>query len=701
MGSPAQPLTQAGIRATLREAVALHVNGRLDEALRLYEEILHTDPGQFDALHLSGVVAALTGNPAKAADLIGRAIAVDPSNAAAYNNRGRALSELRRWEEALDHYGRAATLQAGYAEPHCNSGNVLKDLGRWEDALRSYDRCLALDPGHVDACCGRGIALMALKRHDAAVASFDRAVGLRQDSAEAHYHRGNALCEMHDWHAALASYDRAIQAKSDFAEAHSNRGFVLGQLQQFEAALASWDLALALDPALGYLRGERCFARMRLCDWSELESDRRALAGAIELGETVCAPFAVLAWSASAALHKTIAASWVRERWPADPVLGPISRRAAGRTIRLGYFSTDFHDHATAHLIAGLLERHDRSRFEVVAFSFGPDVQDVMRRRLVAACDQFIDVRLRSDVEVATLARQMQIDIAIDLKGYTQGHRLGIFALRAAPVQVNYLGYPGTSGAGYMDYIIGDEVLVPEQSQRHFTEKIAYLPGSYQVNDAGRVIAEQAFTRAELGLPQNGCVFCCFNNNFKITPEMFAIWMRILARVDGSVLWLLADNPTAVRNLRREAARHRIDPERLVFAPRMPLPEHLARHRAADLFLDTLPYNAHTTASDALWAGLPVLTCPGEGFASRVAASVLASVGLPELIASSLREYEDTAVRLAAEPGCLTEIRRSLVDKRRTAPLFDIRLYAERIEAAYFRMHQRQREGLPPAHIRS
>jgi predicted O-linked N-acetylglucosamine transferase (SPINDLY family) len=693
-------VSRVAIDAKLREAVALQTHGDLARALVLYEEILQTNPRHFDALHLSGVIAAMRGNHDKAVDLIDRAIAADPNNAAAYNNRGRVLSELGRWKMAAEDYTRAASLQAGYAEPHYNLANVYRGIKQWDAALRSYDRCIALQPDHYDAYCGRGTVLMELKRHDAAVASFDQAVAIRQDFAEAHYNRGNALCEINQWQAALASYEGAIGAKPNFAEAYANRGFALSQLQEFEAALASWDLAIRLNPALGYLRGERCFTRMRLCDWSTLESDRRELAGDIERGAIVCAPFTVLAWSQSAALQKTIAANWVRQRWPFDPALGPIPKREQGGAIRLGYFSADFHHHATAHLIAGLLERHDRAKFQVFAFSFGPDSQDEMRRRLMAACDRFIDVRLQSDADAAMLARSLEIDIAVDLKGFTQDHRLGIFALRAAPIQVNYLGYPGTSGAGYMDYIIADRILVPEKSQCHVVEKIAYMPDSYQVNDASRVIADRVFARNELGLPETGVVFCCFNNNFKITPATFACWMRILARVDGSVLWLLADNETAARNLRREALRRNIDAGRLVFAPRMALPEHLARHRAADLFLDTLPYAAHTTASDALWSGLPVLTCIGEGFASRVAASLLTSVGLPELIASTLQEYEDMAVRLAAEPTSLARFRQMLAENRLTTPLFDIRSFTGHIETAYLGMYQRYRADLPPAHIK-
>jgi predicted O-linked N-acetylglucosamine transferase (SPINDLY family) len=322
-----------------------------------------------------------------------------------------------------------------------------------------------------------------------------------------------------------------------------------------------------------------------------------------------------------------------------------------------------------------------------------------MRQRLSGAVDRFIDVRDRSDRDVALLARGLGIDIAVDLMGFTREARTGIFALRAAPIQVNFLGYPGTMGAAFIDYLIADATLVPPQSRQHFTEAIAYLPESYQPNDDRREISERTFRRGELGLAQAKFVFCCFNNNYKITPSMFDRWMRILREVDGAALWLLEDNEAATRNLRQEASRRHVSPDRLVFAPLMPSAEHLARHRAADLFLDTLPYNAHTTASDALWAGLPVLTCRGETFAGRVAASLLAAVRLPGLVAATPEEYESLAIELATRPDKLKGMREQLASSRHTAPLFDTRTFARDLEAAYSAMHERYRVGLPPTVI--
>jgi predicted O-linked N-acetylglucosamine transferase (SPINDLY family) len=407
----------------------------------------------------------------------------------------------------------------------------------------------------------------------------------------------------------------------------------------------------------------------------------------------------VLAMTDCAEIQQRVSRMWVQDRCPRNDSL-PAAFDPAGRErIRVGYFSADFHEHATAYLIAGLLESHDRSQFEVLGFSLGPESQGAMRTRVREACDEFIDVRSQSDSDIVRLARERRLDIAVDLKGFTQDGRPGIFALRAAPVQINFLGFPGTMAADYIDYIIADRTLVPEASRCHYSEKIVYMPDSYQANDDKRTIADRAFTRAELQLPAAGFVFCCFNNPFKILPAVFDIWMRILHRVGGSVLWLFEDNPIAARNLRNAAAARTVDPARLVFAKPMDLPEHLARHRVAGLFLDVWPYNAHTTASDALWTGLPVLTCPGESFASRVAASLLTAVGLSELIATTPRDYEELAVSLAGDPTRLAGLRQRLAEHRGTAPLFDTTLYTRHLESAFQAMHARRCAGLAPDHF--
>ena len=438
---------------------------------------------------------------------------------------------------------------------------------------------------------------------------------------------------------------------------------------------------------------------MMACDWDGLDENLAAHAAAIRAGNRVTTPFPLLGLSDDPALQKQAAQIYTTAKCPRSSVLGPFRARKPGEKIRLGYYSADFHNHATAWLIAELFESHDRSRFELTAFSFGPEQQDEMRRRISSAFDHFLDARALSDRDIARLSRERGIDIAVDLKGHTQDSRPGIFAEGCAPLQIQYLGYPGTMGGDYMDYVVADKIVIPPGSEAGYVEKILRLPHSYQANDSRRKISDRMFTRAEMGLPDSGFVFCCFNNNYKILPEIFASWMRILKAVDGSVLWLLEDNALAAENLRKLAEAHGVDPGRLIFAGRLPLEEHLARHRLADLFLDTWPYNAHTTASDALWAGLPLLTRAGSSFASRVAASLLHAVGLPGLITSSVEDYESLATTLAKDPARLVALRKTLMDNRATASLFDGKLIARHLEAAYEAIQARHLSGLPPDHI--
>jgi predicted O-linked N-acetylglucosamine transferase (SPINDLY family) len=672
---------------------------RFDEALESYDRALQIKPDYAEAHYNRGNVLRDLKRFDEALASFGRAIGIKSDYAEACNNRGALLRLLQRFDEALDSYNRVLQFRPNHAETHGNCGIALKDLKRFDEALKHFDRALEIRPDYTEAHSNRGIVLIELKRFDEALKSFDRVIGIRPDHAEAHYNRGIVLRDLERFDEALASYDRAIEINPEYAEAHHNRGNAMADVRRLEEALASYARAFQLKPDIDYLYGARLYTKMRICDWQDLKTGLATVIDKIALGERIAPPFPILALSGSLPLQKKTAEIWMQERCPANDALPKIGRRSRHNRIRIGYFSADYHDHATAYLMAELFEKHDRSKFERTAFSFGPDKNDDMRQRIASAFDKFIDVRNQPDKEVALLARSLELDIAVDLKGYTQDSRPGIFAFGAAPVQVNYLGYPGTMGAEYIDYLIADSTLIPEHCQQHYSEKIAYLPNSYQVNDAQRRISDRVFTREELGLPKTGFVFCCFNNNYKITPGTFDGWMRILAQVAGSVLWLFEDNATASRNLRKEAEARGVDAARLIFAQRMPLAEHLARHRAADLFIDTLPCNAHTTASDALWAGLPVLTCMGESFASRVAASLLNAIQLPELITTTQEAYESLAIELATRRKRLEQIRQKLETNRLTTPLFDAALFARHIEDAYTQMVERYHADLPPEHI--
>jgi predicted O-linked N-acetylglucosamine transferase (SPINDLY family) len=648
----------------LKDAIALHRTGRLAEAADLYRQALARNPEDGEALHLLGLIEFQRKNAVAAVALMDSAVKLNPDNAVC----------------------------------HCDRAVVLRALGRFDESIASCDRALALKPVYAEAHVNRGAALFDARRYAEAVASYDSALAIRPDQADAHAGRGHALQALERFDEAIASYDRALGLKPGFADVLVRRGDAQRRLKRFDDAVASYDRALEVRPDYPYLPGISLLYKLRICDWSGLEHDIAELDRRIGAGKRASPPFTALVLPLSAERQRACAEIYVRDRNAEHSVLAPLGPYQHDR-IRLGYFSADYRNHPTAFLTAGMFEHHDRSRFEVSAFSLDSSKHDAMRARLERTFDRFIEVDTLSDRDIALLARAREIDIAIDLGGFTEGSRTGIFAFRAAPVQVNYLGYPGTMGAGYFDYLIADAVVIPSTEQRHYAEKIAYLPDSYQANDSRRTISDRMFTRTECGLPERGFVFCCFNRSYKILPPVFDVWMRLLRGVPGSVLWLLAEDQGAMERLRAHANIRGIDPGRLVFAKQMPLAEHLARHRLADLFLDTVPYNAHTTASDALWTELPVLTCLGDTFPGRVGASLLHAVGMPELIAADLAAYEALALELATNAKRLLILRQKLAIHRLTQPLFDTARFTRNIERVFRAMWERQRSGLPPEHI--
>jgi protein O-GlcNAc transferase len=722
--------TLAEAKQLFLDALALHERGELEQAEDLYLRALALAPDRPSVMNNLAAVLVERRKYTEAEALCHKLLGMNGSDEMALLNLGTCQLRQGAPAAALLTYEKALGVKPDFAEAHNNRGSALLELKRPQEALESFDRALAADPQHAEALTNRGSALMDLARTDEALASYGRALALRPDYLEAHYNLGSALLELNRPAEALTSFDRALALAPGHVEVLNNRGHALLRLGRAEEALAGLDSALAMQPGhpgvlenrgdallalqrreevvenyerllrahpgRDYVRGHLLRARLLCCDWTDHDASVQDIAQEVRAGRRAVAPFDFLVVSDSPADQLRCAQTFITDKYP---VVEPLWRgeRYRHERIRVAYLSGDLRNHAVAYLVAGLFEAHDRTRFETTALSFGPAGNDEMRARLVPAFDRFVEVGGRSDREVAQLLRELEIDIAVDLQGHTQGSRPAILARRAAPVQVNYIGYPGTMGAVYMDYIIADRNVIPPEHQRFFSEKVVYLPDCYQVNDDRRRIADRSPSRVEAGLPDQGFVFCCFNNSHKINPGVFEIWMRLLGEVDGSVLWLLEDSATAARQLRREAQRRGVAPGRLVFAPRAKMEEHLARQRLADLFLDTLPYNAHVTASDALWAGLPVLTRRGQAFAGRVAASLLEAVGLPELITDSREAYESTALTLAREPGRLAAIKVKLARNRATAPLFDTDRSRRHIEAAYVTMWERTQRGEPPA----
>lgn len=641
-------------------------------------------------LYALAVAQQRAGETLAAVETYRRCLALSPHSPEIHNNLGTALEQAGRVTEALACFQQALALNPGYARPLVNLGKLFRLQGKIAAAVELLERALDISPDNPAALTNLGFALTDLGRRQEAIRLLRRAIAVDPRLAEAHDGLGRALLQGGDTVAACESLQHAIALKPSLLDAYLPLATSLLVLQRLPEALALIERVLAERPDDADALGEALNCSIKLCDWTRAERTLERIRS-LPPGTSQTTPFVLMGVSDDPEEHLhaacTRTASVMRHCADALPRAAPPRHEK----IRVAYVSRDFFTHATSFLIPELFELHDRSAFDVFGVSFGPDDGSRLRSRVLAALDTCLDARDRSDLEIATWLRAQQIDIAVDLKGYTAFARPGIFALRPAPIQVSYLGYPGTMAAPFIDYLVADSFVVPEADQRYYTEKIAYLPDSYQVNDRRRRMSERTPTRAQAGLPEKAFVFCCFNNNWKITAPVFDVWMRLLAGIPGSVLWLLEDNRWAIENLRHEASARGVAPERLIVCGRANNEAHLARHRLADLFLDTFPYNAHTTASDALWAGLPLLTCSGRTFPSRVGGSLLRAAGLSELVTTSLEDYEMLARQLACESGRLESLRTRLTREREKLQLFDTPVFCKNLEAAYRHMWSMQR----------
>ncbi len=679
--------------AEFDRAFGLHRQGRLREALSGYGAVLDADPRHALALHYSGVALYQDGNLAAATERIRASLAVDPASAEAWSNLALVLDAAGRPEAAIDALGEAAKLSPHAPEIFANRAAVELALGRHADAEASARQALAVDGRHAGGWFNLALALRPQGRKLEALDAASRASGLepaneRYAGLKAQLEDGVGTPERSraTLQAALARNPTAVALQFELADLLHRNGDLGG-------AADAYDRVLKLDPGHGAALSQRVHLRDKAADWrGRAEFVQRYRAG-VAASMPLLSPFALLALPSTRAEQRRCAHAWVGAL--AGPVAPRARRALSAARLRIGYLSADFHTHATAYLAAGLFEHHDRAQFEICAYSTGPDDGSPMRARVRRAFDRFADLRERDPAAIADAIRRDRIDILVDLKGHTEGASPVVLARRPAPIQVHYLGYPGTLGGGLADFLIGDAVVTPIEHGADYAETLVLLPDSYQINDRQRPIAAPP-PRADLGLPAAGTVFCNFNHTFKINPPVFDAWAAILQAVPGSVLWLLsrADDDPAVANLRREAAARGLDPQRLVFARYRPNPEYLGLYRHADLFLDTWPYNGHTTASDALWAGCPVLTRLGDTFAGRVGASLLAAVGLPELVTHSVDDYTAAAVRLAGDRDALARMRAHLDGPGRASPLFDTEATTRALEAAYLGMADQYRQGV-------
>ena len=651
----------------LQQAIQAFQGGNFDSADSILKRVLQVDSKNLPALHILGLIKASQSNYREAADYLARAARIHPNDASIQYNLAKALSDSGNDKDALAHHKKAVALAPNNPEAWLSYGKTASNLGRYDDALVWYGKALNLKPDYAEALINKGATLKELKRYEEAIAFAEQALAINPNLAEA-------------W---------------------ANKGAALKDLTRYEEAIVHYDKALSLKFDIDWVWGDLLYTKMKICDWAGLTESLEGISKKVMANEKVSQALSLLALSDDALLHKKCSAIFAQAKYPANPTLGFIPKLSKKEKIRIAYFSPDFRNHPVSLLTAELFEVHDRDRFEVFAFSLQKaPIGDETNLRLRKGFDRFIDVDEMSDQEIAQFARELEIDIAIDLAGPTQYSRTGIFSYRAAPIQVNWLGYPGTIGADFIDYIVADKIIIPESHQQFYAEKIVYLPNTYMVDDSKRTASIRVFTREEFSLPKNAFVFCCFNNDYKFNPQVLDSWSRILLTVKNSVIWISENNEYFRSNIVAEFESRGIDHDRIIFAQRVEMmADHLSRYALADLFLDTHPYNAHTTALDSLKAGVPVLTLMGQSFASRVAASLLNAIGLPELITNTQEEYEALAIDLAMNPQKLTDIKLKLAKNRLTTPLFDTPLFTKNLEAAYIKMIERYQADLEPEHI--
>lgn len=720
--------------AYYNKAIALNEKGDKEGAIDCYQKVLDIKPDHAESYNNLGTILMKLGRDNSAKENYQKSIEVRPNFVEAYNNLGSLFIKLDKVDDAILNFEKAKEINPNFIETHYNLGTALMQKGEVNSAIRSFKIALSINPNYAEVYNNLGIAYKKIGEIGDSIKSYEKAIETKENYAEAHNNLGLVLLNIGDldssfkhlqialeinpdyiyannnfglylskrgkFSESIEYFNKAIGVNPNFFEAYSNLGNTLKYLKRHDESLACYEKSYAINPEADYSLGSLIHSKLHLSMWDEIDEQILNLRKKINAKEKAIVPFPLLALIDEPDLHKKTAEIYVADKFPPKYDLIKINKYSAHKKIRIGYYSPDFRVHPVANLTAELYEIHDRKKFEVYAFSFGPDTKDEMNKRIKEGVDHFYDVRKMSHKQVSILSRDLEIDIAIDLGGFTQDTRTEIFAMRAAPIQVNYLGYSSTMGSDYMDYIIADKTLIPLDKQRYYSESIAYLPNSFMVNDTKNKISKKTFTREEAGLPKLGFIFCCFNHHYKISPDVFQCWMRILDKVKGSVLWLSDGNQTGINNLKKQAEKYNIDPNRLIFAPRLEFREdHLNRIKLGQLFLDTLPYNAHATTSDALQAGLPVLTCIGKSFASRVAASLINSVDLPELISSSHKQYEKIAIDLATDSTKFTKLKEKLDRNLVSSPLYNTELYAKQIESAYIKMYERHQKGKKPEHI--
>jgi len=682
------------IHSNLIRALDLLKKNDFINAKLIYENILAVDKKNSDALFFLSVILIKFKNYKKAGDLLEQVVSIKPSFADAYNNLGICLEKLNDLDGAKKNYNLAIDNRPNFAEAYNNIGVVFQKLRNFDQAILQYKKAISYKNLYLDAYINLANLFKEIKQFEEAIKNYDLAINLNPNLAEVYNNKGNALKEIRKFEEAIKNYDLAINLSPNFAEAYFNAATALQDIKNFEKAVLYFEKALLLDKEIPFCKGYLLHAKMLCCNWSGLNELYKEIYNDVEKNRFSATPFGYQAICDDESNLQKCAQLYSSKRFPEIKNNLFSKKISKNKKIKIGYLCGEFREQATSILMTEVWEKHNKEDFEIIAFDSGWDDKSLRRNRIIKAFDKFIDISKVSDFDAAKLIYKEQIDILINLNGFFGTGRPVVFSYRPAGIQINYLGFPGTIGSKYIDYILCDKTVVPLESKKFYNEKIIYFPDSYQANDTKRNISDKKFLREELSLPKKSFVFCCFNNNYKITPNMFDVWARLLKKIDNSVLWLIEGNSEATENLKKEAKIRNIDASRLIFAKRMKLEDHLARHKNADLFLDTLPYNAHTTASDSLWAGLPVLTCLGKAFPGRVAASLLRSLDLPELITYSENEYVAKAEELALNPERLRVIKNKLDTNKFSQPLFNAELFCRSVESAFKIIFEKYSLGL-------
>ena len=662
--------------------IVLKRQGKFNEAINAYKKCISYKPNYAEAYSNMGNALKDLGKLDKSIKAYKKSISLKPEYAEAHNNLGLAFVKENKFEKAIKAYKKSIFLKPEYAEAYSNMGNVFKDQGKLDEAIKAHKKSILLKPEYVEAYINMGNALLDKNLFDQAISVYNKALSLKPNYAKAYNNIAVALKEQNKFSEAINSLQKAILLKPDYAEANFNLANIYKDQGKIQKGIDTYKKALLINPNYEIARAEKLHQLAYICDWKNIEEDSKFIP-LLGNNKQFISPFSILALEDAPNRHRIRSEKYVKARHPKNILpFKKISIKTKKR-IRIGYFSADFREHPVAYLIAKVLEQHNRSEFEVFGYSLYDDKHCDFRQRLVKAFDYFTKIQGMSNIDKVIRVRQDNLDIAVDLTGYTEHNCSEIFGYRVAPIQINYLGYPGTTGSINFDYIIADKFLIPPENQKYFSEKPIYLPNTYMPTDNTREISKNYLSKKECNLPEDSFVFCCFNNNYKITSVEFDIWMRLLSKIEKSVLWLRKFNDISEINLKKEALKRNIDSSRIIFAERVPMRDHLARYQLADLFLDTFNFNAHATASEALWAGLPVITKVGKGFASRVAGSLLNAIDLPELITNNEREYEALILELATNPRKLLKIKEKLSTNRLSKPLFNTEMYTIDLENGY------------------